>query len=232
MGARYYDAELARFASADTTVPDPSSPQALNRYSYVYNDPLSYTDPTGHEPHYAIPEVSPPSTALYVSQGFAYTQYQAAINELVDANNSVWARGTALALATAVTPLALTEEYIYRPLVNTPNTVTNAGTSIGEHSARGLDTDAERFQGSLRRARHGLHERHNEGVRQDLPRHGSRRRGRDRRCGCDRLPARVTSRCSPRLRAGPCMGLRAVHRVRRASFFRGQLRQLSRRLES
>ncbi len=46
--ARYYDPTLARFISADTIVPDPSNPQALNRYAYVLNNPLRYTDPTGH----------------------------------------------------------------------------------------------------------------------------------------------------------------------------------------
>jgi hypothetical protein len=29
-------------------VPDPSQPQSFNRYSYSYNNPLKYTDPTGH----------------------------------------------------------------------------------------------------------------------------------------------------------------------------------------
>ena|GEM_PF-4011237 len=33
--------------SPDTIVPDPGDPQALNRYSYVLNNPLRYTDPTG-----------------------------------------------------------------------------------------------------------------------------------------------------------------------------------------
>jgi RHS repeat-associated protein len=47
-GARYYDAALGRFISADTIVPNPSNPQSLNRYSYVLNNPLRYTDPTGH----------------------------------------------------------------------------------------------------------------------------------------------------------------------------------------
>jgi RHS repeat-associated protein len=49
-GARYYDASIGRFISADTTVPDPANPQALNRYSYCYNNPLKYVDPSGHTP--------------------------------------------------------------------------------------------------------------------------------------------------------------------------------------
>jgi RHS repeat-associated protein len=48
-GARYYDPALGRFVQADTIVPEPGNPQALNRYSYVYNNPLRYIDPTGHE---------------------------------------------------------------------------------------------------------------------------------------------------------------------------------------
>jgi RHS repeat-associated protein len=47
-GARYYDPKLGRFISADTMVPEPFNPQALNRYSYVLNNPLRYIDPTGH----------------------------------------------------------------------------------------------------------------------------------------------------------------------------------------
>ena len=48
MGARDYDPRLGRWLSADTIVPNPANPQSLNRYSYVYNNPLKYIDPSGH----------------------------------------------------------------------------------------------------------------------------------------------------------------------------------------
>ena len=51
MNARYYVPELGRFASADSIVPDPSNPQSFNRYSYVYNNPMMYNDPTGNFGH-------------------------------------------------------------------------------------------------------------------------------------------------------------------------------------
>ena len=48
--ARYYDPALGRFIGPDTIVPDPVNPQSLNRFAYVYNNPLLYTDPSGHCP--------------------------------------------------------------------------------------------------------------------------------------------------------------------------------------
>jgi hypothetical protein len=46
--ARFYHPALGRFVSADTIVPEPRNPQDFNRYSYVRNSPIVYTDPTGH----------------------------------------------------------------------------------------------------------------------------------------------------------------------------------------
>ncbi|MBI2836599.1 MAG: RHS repeat-associated core domain-containing protein [Chloroflexi bacterium] len=45
---RYYDPVIGRFISPDTIVPYPANPQSLNRYSYVYNNPLTYRDEDGH----------------------------------------------------------------------------------------------------------------------------------------------------------------------------------------
>jgi len=47
-GARPYAPALGRFLQADTLVPQPGNPQSLNRYAYTLNNPLRYTDPSGH----------------------------------------------------------------------------------------------------------------------------------------------------------------------------------------
>jgi uncharacterized protein (TIGR02594 family) len=49
MNGRIYDPELGRFLSADPYVQVPEYSQNFNRYSYVLNNPLTYTDPTGHK---------------------------------------------------------------------------------------------------------------------------------------------------------------------------------------
>jgi len=48
-GARFYSPRLGRFVSADTIVPNPLSPQDLNRYTYTRNNPLAYIDRDGHQ---------------------------------------------------------------------------------------------------------------------------------------------------------------------------------------
>ena len=48
MNRRLYDPLLGRFLSADPFVQAPSFTQSYNRYSYVLNNPLSLTDPSGY----------------------------------------------------------------------------------------------------------------------------------------------------------------------------------------
>jgi hypothetical protein len=46
--ARMYDPNIGRFIQPETLVLSVSSLQALNRYAYVNNNPVKYTDPSGH----------------------------------------------------------------------------------------------------------------------------------------------------------------------------------------
>ena len=48
LNSRYYDPEIARFISEDTFRGEASDPLSLNIYTYCENNPLIYTDPTGH----------------------------------------------------------------------------------------------------------------------------------------------------------------------------------------
>ncbi|WP_293634471.1 FG-GAP-like repeat-containing protein [Shewanella sp. CG12_big_fil_rev_8_21_14_0_65_47_15] len=47
MNGRIYDATIGRFMQADPFIQAPSDTQSYNRYSYVKNNPMSYTDPSG-----------------------------------------------------------------------------------------------------------------------------------------------------------------------------------------
>jgi RHS repeat-associated protein len=46
--ARWYDPQLGRFLSADSIVPGIGNLKAFDRYAYVQNNPIKYTDPSGH----------------------------------------------------------------------------------------------------------------------------------------------------------------------------------------
>ncbi|MFC3800977.1 RHS repeat domain-containing protein [Cohnella sp. GCM10012308] len=49
--ARYYDPSVGRFINEDTYEGQINNPLSLNIYTYVENNPLIYTDPSGHDVH-------------------------------------------------------------------------------------------------------------------------------------------------------------------------------------
>ena len=48
MNGRVYDYNLGRFMSVDPFIQAPGNSQSINPYSYIMNNPLSGTDPTGY----------------------------------------------------------------------------------------------------------------------------------------------------------------------------------------
>ncbi len=48
MNGRLYDPILGRMLSPDVVIQDEQNSQAYNRYSYCFNNPLRYTDPSGY----------------------------------------------------------------------------------------------------------------------------------------------------------------------------------------
>jgi RHS repeat-associated protein len=49
MNARIYDPAIGRFLAADPLVQAPLLSESLNRYSYAWNNPLKWVDPTGYQ---------------------------------------------------------------------------------------------------------------------------------------------------------------------------------------
>jgi RHS repeat-associated protein len=48
MNGRVYDPKLGRFLQADPFIQSPGNTQSYNRYSYLWNNPLNATDPSGY----------------------------------------------------------------------------------------------------------------------------------------------------------------------------------------
>ena len=48
MNGRVYDPQIGRFLSPDLYIQAPTNTQSYNRYTYVFNNPLSFVDPTGY----------------------------------------------------------------------------------------------------------------------------------------------------------------------------------------
>ena len=47
--ARLYDPAMGLFITPDSLISNPYDPQNLNRYAYARNNPLTFTDPSGHD---------------------------------------------------------------------------------------------------------------------------------------------------------------------------------------
>ena len=48
MNGRAYDYHLGRFLSVDPVIQSPGNSQSMNPYSYIMNNPLAGTDPSGY----------------------------------------------------------------------------------------------------------------------------------------------------------------------------------------
>ncbi len=66
--ARYYNPTVAVFPNLDPLEGTPTSPQSLNRYSYVQGNPVNYRDPSGLAPFLAAVQYAPQGNPLALWQ--------------------------------------------------------------------------------------------------------------------------------------------------------------------
>ena len=96
--ARHYRPALGRFLQRDTFAGIPTSPQSLHKYTYTHNNPIRYTDPSGHLTF--IPLIL--AAASYVVAGFEirlsiYDAYETG-KTLLDPCASNFEKGVTVAL--------------------------------------------------------------------------------------------------------------------------------------
>lgn len=134
-GARYYNSHLAHFSQPDTQLPDPYDPQQLNRYAYARNNPLKYTDPSGH--FLFIPAgiylgITTYSMALASFQDF-YTDSQylaSAVTEYQQNPSAGTALGVGLSAISFISP-AISLSGISKNVANLANDSKGAQTQVG-----------------------------------------------------------------------------------------------------
>jgi len=113
MKGRVYDPLAARFASADPVMQAPFSSQGLNRYSYVFNNPVNATDPSGFEMSagqwagFALFTTANVGLLLYASDALKNTSAASVASSLGNAAAKAALGGLANVLATLASGIPL-----------------------------------------------------------------------------------------------------------------------------
>jgi RHS repeat-associated protein len=108
--SRWYDPSLGRFNKPDTLIPTTQGIQAWDRYAYSNNNPLKYTDPSGH----------------FVETAFDVAMILVDVADIAQ-NGLNWGNGAALVLdvASVVIPGVPAVGGVILKLTKTANTVDN-----------------------------------------------------------------------------------------------------------
>jgi RHS repeat-associated protein len=147
--ARFYSPYLNRFIQPDTIVPETYNPQSLNKYSYTYNNPIRFTDSSGHciDGISTIVCVMVVSAIVNVAIDYAVTTYvleeeYTAQDAIITAGISIVTAGTGNFLTTAIikSTLSTTSKFAAKILVQQG---VNVIGNYAQREVKGIETTAE-----------------------------------------------------------------------------------------
>jgi RHS repeat-associated protein len=87
MNGRVYDCNLGRFLSVDPFIQFPENSQSMNAYSYILNNPLSGTDPTGYTTE--APDASQSGTGASSGGNSAADQAKARVRKTAPTGSNI-----------------------------------------------------------------------------------------------------------------------------------------------
>jgi RHS repeat-associated protein len=125
MNGRVYDPLIGRFMSADPFIQSPGNLQSFNRYAYVMNNPLAYTDPSGYFSLKKLVRIAVVVGVAYFTAG--YVQPWAILNGYSTVGAKVLA-GAAGGAAAGATGAAVNGGNSPRPLEFWPRRSVQSGT--------------------------------------------------------------------------------------------------------
>jgi RHS repeat-associated protein len=106
--SRWYDPYLNRWIQPDSIIPDPYISQEWDRYAYSRNNPVRYTDPSGHlacsDSNVADGDCSDLGLGLWRFEGIVSTSGKWTSSELSAIRGAVAATGTKISTITGGTP--------------------------------------------------------------------------------------------------------------------------------
>jgi RHS repeat-associated protein len=140
--SRYYDPEIGRFISADTFNLDYTYPQGFNRYSYCFNNPLRYNDPTGNWPPWDQVKGGIKKAINAVKDGLQVAKTEVVevynkVNDAIEKADEIVSHTTGKALENMSNSIGNAGEKVEQVMNNLPNLVSN---TIGIESTDTLNT--------------------------------------------------------------------------------------------
>ena len=129
--ARFYSPALMRFLQPDTVIPGVANPQNWNRYLYANNNPIRYTDPSGH---WAIPAIVIAAVVVILKViDYGWTAYDtvSSLSVALDSDNSPDVRKKALGAAVLAVGMELLEPDELSPVALPLDDIVRHGDDIG-----------------------------------------------------------------------------------------------------
>ncbi|MCF7517755.1 RHS repeat-associated core domain-containing protein [Pseudoalteromonas sp. L21] len=149
MNGRVYDYNLGRFMSVDPVIQSPTNSQSINPYSYIMNNPLAGTDPTGYSAVCASSGTCPIDTVVTTKSGEekSVKMTEAAFKKI---NSQIQKNGSSSIKVTAKNKGAISDigssSSNQKEAINEPNSF--SGTSKEKSSKlSGSDLDIDRVGG-------------------------------------------------------------------------------------